>query len=64
MIHTDVRAFVVKQFMARKILGTGMPEITIVAKNFNLDEKTYETRIKGIIRHAIDKHKQKVSDQG
>lgn len=36
---TDVRAYVVKQFMARKILGTGMPEITIVAKHFNLDEK-------------------------
>lgn len=39
--------------MAKKISGMGQAQIENVNKHFDLDHETYQTRIKGNIRHII-----------
>lgn len=59
----DIRAYVDSQYLAGNILQTGKPQIKNVAEKFKIDQKKYGTRIKGMIRHIIGKHKQETQDR-
>lgn len=63
ILDTEVRAYVDSQYVEGIIRAMGKPEIKNVAKNFNLDQEEYKSRIKGITKGIIEKHKHKTSDE-